>query len=284
MLLIIDSGSTKAEWAVLNEKKILFRACTEGFNPNYNKDLSSIISLNKNILSFDFEDITFVHYYGSGCSAEANIDKVEETLSKHFLNAKISVDDDMLAACHALFGDKKGVAAILGTGSNCCLFDGKKITKRAASLGFLIGDEGGGSHLGKNILQSYFYETMPESLRIDFYEAYHLDIKQFIENLYHKNLGAKYLASFAEFAGKHQENPFMESLVYQCFQQFVDLFIKKIEPLDDVEVGFVGSIAFYFKRILEKCLKDNNLKLGKILKEPMDGLIEKAILFSQLDT
>lgn len=276
MTLICDCGSTKAEWVVLDSENVIKRFITNGFNPNFTDNLAikNIIGEAKDIV--DNQEIGRILFYGSGCGTEANKIKVAMVLAIVFKIKDIEVYPDSLGACHALFGGNPGVACILGTGSNACVYDGEKITQSVVSLGFMLGDEGSGCHIGKRIVHDYFYKIMPENLRVKFDDKYHLDRETLLKNVYHGDTPSRYLAEFARFANENIDNQYVKNVVTECFEEFV-------EYVNDNEIprcarndmwGFVGSIAFAFHDILLQVLKNHNITCSKILKNPMDGLIE----------
>ena len=282
MLLICDCGSTKAEWAVLDGNNVVKRFITNGFNPNFtdNATMNRIISETKDII--DNQDVRKICFYGSGCGGDSNILRVKLIFSRIFSKAEVEIYPDTLAACHALFGNNSGVACILGTGSNASVYDGEVITQSAASLGFMIGDEGSGCHIGKRIVHDYFVGIMPEDLRVRFDEKYHLDRETFLKRVYQGEQPSRYLSEFARFAGENIENQYVIKLVEKCFEEFIETSFRPTAvsggtTFNDYarnDVGFVGSIAFAFKEILLKVLENHHIKCSKILKNPMDGLVE----------
>lgn len=287
MQLIVDSGSTKTEWILLNGNENQTRFLTAGFNPNYSdiQDFENLLSSVEtqcfaspndalhNIETQDIASLQKIHYFGTGCGNEQNCQLIKKVLQRHFPQAEIEVTHDMMAAARAVLGHKKGIACILGTGSNSCLYDGENITEKAVSLGYLVGDEGSGCHIGKEVIRSYFYGFMPEALCQKFNETNHLELKDFIDKTYHQLQPSRYLASFAEFAGEHQDEPFMHDLVYGCFEAFIKAFVLRFEHCKSMEISFVGSIAFYFQDILKECLQDHGLTMGDVKQAPADGLI-----------
>ena len=291
MQLIIDAGSTKTDWMLLDGKTVKNRFQTDGFNPNYSdrKDLENILSLvetrfiaspNNGIMSSRRDKsaslqqfIQSIHYYGTGCGNEQNCQLIKEVFQSRFPKAKITVTHDLMAACHALFGHGKGIACILGTGSNSCVYDGENITARAVSLGYLVGDEGSGMHIGREVVKACFYGFMPDDLRQQFHEAFHLELKDFIQQLYHGEQPSKYLASFAKFAGEHQDEPFMHNLIQGCFNDFIKAFVLRFKDCKALKISFVGSIAYHFQDLLKACLENNGLTLGTIIASPAEGLI-----------
>lgn len=275
MILICDCGSTKAEWVVLNGEIIVKRFITNGFNPNYtdNESIRNIIVEARNII--DNQDIDKIFFYGSGCGREADKIKMAIVLAMIFKIKDIEIHPDTLGACHALFGRNVGVACILGTGSNASRYDGERITESPASLGFIIGDEGSGCHIGKKIVHDYFYKIMPCDLRVRFYEKYHLERDVFVKKVYNGESPSRYLAEFAKFGTENIEHQYVVEAVGGCFDEFVNATLRPLQ--NDVEkssVGFVGSIAFAYREILLQVLANHNVKCVKILKNPIDGLIE----------
>ena len=270
MILICDCGSTKAEWVVLDGKNVTKRFITDGFNPNFtdNTTIKNIIVEAKN--NIDNQDIRKIFFYGSGCGTEANKLKTAMFLANTFNISNTYVYPDILGACHALFGNKSGIACILGTGSNACFYDGNKITESLASLGFILGDEGSGCHIGKTIVHDYFYKIMPEDLRAKFEEKYHLNREELLKNVYHGEAPSRYLAEFTKFAAENIEKLYIKNVVGDCFEDFS----TSLRFARNDTFGFVGSVAFAFKDLLLQVLENHNIKCSKILKNPMDGLIE----------
>ena len=276
MRLIIDAGSTKMEWILMDGNVVKQRFQTEGFNPNYaeRQCLENMVSFveTQNFASLQ-QNIRSIHYYGTGCGNEQNCLLIKEVFQHHFPNAEIHVTHDLMAACHALFGHEKGIACILGTGSNACLYDGENISEKAISLGYLVGDEGSGMPIGREVVRTYFYGFMPEDLRQQFEAEYHLELKDFIQQLYHNEQPPKYLASFAKFAGEHQNVPFIHDLVKGCFKAFVEAFVLRFEGCKEMKVGFVGSVAYHFQDVLKECLAEYSLTIGEVMQAPAEGLI-----------
>lgn len=276
MILICDCGSTKAEWVLLDGDNVAKRFITNGFNPNFtdNETIKGIVNEAKNII--DNQDVEKVFFYGSGCGSEANKIKVAMIFAIEFKINDIEVYPDTLGACHALFGKDSGIACILGTGSNACVYDGEKITQSVASLGFMIGDEGSGCHIGKRIVHDYFLGIMPENLRMKFDEKYHLDRERFLKRVYQGEQPSRYLAEFTKFASENIDNQYIRHIVGDCFEAFVSSSFRAERSEDEKSpaVGFVGSIASVFQDILLQVLENHDIKCSKILKNPMDGLVD----------
>lgn len=275
MKLIIDCGSTKADWVIIKGNYIINKFQTEGFNPNYTnkKHISSIIINEVGYKSY-IQDITEIFFYGTGCGNTQNRNLIYELLQSVFYKADIFVTHDIMAACHALFGNNKGIACILGTGSNSCYYDGEIIIKKAVSLGYIIGDDGSGSHIGKELLRAYFYKDMPEELSYLFEKEYDIEIMSIIDKIYHNSQTSKYLASFSRFAFDNKHHAYIKEICMNCFDKFIRHFILIYNSREDNKVSFVGSIAYHFQDILKECLENQGLKLGKVIKNPIDGLVE----------
>ena len=251
-----------------NELKSRF--LTGGFNPNY-ADIQMLVEM-FNGASLPNE-IQSIHYYGTGCGSEHNCHLIKKVFQTCFPMAEIQVTHDLMAACHALFGNGKGIACILGTGSNSCVYDGEKIVEKGVSLGYLVGDEGSGMHIGREVVRYCFYGFMPNELQRRFDETYRLELNDFIQNLYHNEQPSKYLATFAKFAGEHQAHPFIRDLVKRCFNAFVEAFVCRYHDCKTLKTSFVGSVAYHFQDILRESLSEHGFSLGEVMASPAEGLI-----------
>ena len=270
MRLIIDAGSTKMEWILMEGNVVKSRFMTEGFNPNYSDRQCLVETCQGASLP---NEIHSIHYYGTGCGNPQNCQMIKEVFQNRFPDAEIHVTHDLMAACNAVLGHEKGVACILGTGSNSCVYDGERIVDRAVSLGYLLGDEGGGMHIGREVVRAYFYGFMPEDLRQEFDATYHLELKEFIDRLYHEGQPSKYLASFAKFAGDNQTHPYIRDLVKGCFKSFIESFVLRYSDCKSLKISFIGSVAFHFKDILGESLLEYGLTMGSVMPTPAEGLV-----------
>lgn len=271
MKLIADSGSTKTDWVLLDDKGVVFEKKTRGYNPNHSGvDVLEDIVKNELDCRCDVADIKELWFYGAGCSDAEETRKVYDCLTMLFPKTTVYVEEDTLAACHALFGDEAGVACILGTGANASLYDGKNILSEPPSLGFILGDDGSGSYIGRNLIRHYVYNTMPQHIRKDF----DFDFPDFIQKIYHGETPAKHIASYAKFVDSHIDDPFIHDLVYDCFKSYVDNFLGYFADARKMKIAFVGSIAFSLQDILRECLTDNGYNIVKVLKSPHDAMIQ----------
>ena len=272
MRLIIDAGSTKMGWILMDGHEVKAHFVTKGFNPNYSPMQDLVETCHG--ASLPNGTIRSIHYYGTGCGNDQNCQAIKEVFQNQFPDADIHVTHDLMAACHAVLGHEKGIACILGTGSNSCLFDGEDIVEKAISLGYLVGDEGSGMHIGREVVRAYFYGFMPEDLSRQFDAAYHLELKDFIQHLYHEVQPSKYLATFAKFSGENQAHPYMYGLVKSCFNAFIEAFILRYENCKSLKISFIGSVAFHFKSLLEESLNEFGLTMGEVMQTPSEGLIK----------
>lgn len=274
MKLIIDAGSTKMEWALVDGNEVKARFTTEGFNPNYSNPNRLDVMLSSQLPAVVPSDLQSIYYYGTGCGAEKNCDLVARAFRQRFAEADIQVTHDMMAAARAVLGKESGIACIMGTGANSCVYDGECIVERAVSLGYMVGDEGSGGHIGRQIVRSYFYGFMPDDLRDLFQQQYPLTVDDFVAQLYHNSQPSRYLASFASFACEHQDHPFVAELCRRCFDDFIQAFICRYDGYKTMKVSFVGSVAYHFSSILKSCLASHDINMGEVLQAPMDGLVK----------
>ncbi len=275
MLLIADSGSTKTEWSLASEGKLLMQFKTAGFNPYYSSPDAIL-----HILQRDFPssmvpaDIDEIIYYGSGCSTPANCNIVSNAFRQLFSHAKTTINHDLLGAAHALLGRNSGIACILGTGSNSCAYDGENITDKVPSLGYLLGDEGSGVHIGKSLLKAYLYKEMPDQLAKVFEKQFPWSLADILDALYRKEKPGSFLAGFAPFARKNLHFPFMKDLISQVFDAFIEVQLSKYADYQKQSIGFTGSIAFQFSDILHERLLQHGIQAAKIMASPSDGLLD----------
>jgi len=215
-----------------------------------------------------------IHFYGTGCSNAANIKLVKDSLKKVFPKAKVFVDHDLAGAAKALCGKEKGIACILGTGSNSCYYNGKKIIKNSPGLGYILGDEGSGTYLGKKVIQYYLYNTFDPDLMDRFNAKYNTNTIEILESVYKKPLPNKYLANFATFLVENRGHYMVENIIEDGFNDFFFNHIYKYRESWTLPIHFVGSIAYGFKDVLKEICDSYELKLGKVIKNPIDGLVK----------
>jgi N-acetylglucosamine kinase-like BadF-type ATPase len=278
MILIADSGSTKTTWCLLSENETDTKYIeTKGINPNYLvKDSISAILKNElsPLLPSNHELIRKVYFYGSGCSTVPKCELVGESLRAITPNADVIVSHDLLGAAISLCGNDTGVACILGTGSNSCVYDGKNIKKTILSLGHLLGDEGGGVYIGKKILYHYLKNRFPEDLKIAFETKYQKTPEEFIALMYSSSNIVSFFADFTYFASENKAHPFVQNTIKNCFRDYFTEQVLIYEEANHYPIGFVGSVAFVFQNELKAVAEEFQLRVGKIIKNPIEGLKE----------
>jgi N-acetylglucosamine kinase-like BadF-type ATPase len=272
MKLIADSGSTRTTWLVSDGILRVGEHSTSGINPFYQteEEIGELIEhqLLPHVLSSTIDELFF---YGAGCAFDDKKKMVSNALQGGFPTARIEVESDLLGAARGLFGHESGIACILGTGSNSCEFDGSIITKNVSPLGYILGDEGSGAVLGKLFTGDCLKNQLPEWLRDKFMDEYELTPAILLDRVYKKPFPNRFLASFTPFLAHHLEEPAIFNLVYDAFDSF---FVRNIAQYNTAElpIGFVGSIAWYFRDVLEIVASEHQLEIAKIVQSPVDGL------------
>jgi glucosamine kinase len=272
-VLIADCGATKGEWCLLQngKKKTML---TQGISPYFLTSEQIAQLLAKELMpKLKNATVDEVFYYGTGCSNPANVQLVSKALKTHFAKAKINVSHDIMAAARAGCGKQKGIACILGTGSNSCYFDGKKIVKNNPAPGYVLGDEGSGAYLGKKVLQYYIYKTFDEEMMLAFEHRFNTSYVQILDHVYKQPFPNRYLASFAVFLAENRGHYMIENIIEDGLYDFFQNHIYKYTESWKYPINFVGSVAFGFKDVLRELCHTFELQLGTVIKKPMDGLI-----------
>jgi len=273
-ILIADSGSTKCEWCLLSggrKKKVE----TIGISP-YFLDSAGIgqVLMKELVPSLKKDQVDVVYYYGTGCNNPDNRKIVQKAIQKVFPDARVHVTHDLMGAALALCGKTKGIACIMGTGSNSCYFDGRKIAKNSPGLGFILGDEGSGAYLGKKVLQYYLYNTFDEELRYKFDAKYVTTAKEILEKVYRGPLPNRYLASFNMFLVENRGHYMVENIIEDALNDFFFYHLCKYRESWKLPIHFVGGVAYGFRDVIKELCGVYEFELGKILQKPMDGLIK----------
>lgn len=281
MKILVDSGSTKADWIALDDTgKVLFTTQTLGLNPEVLSKDEIIDRLeDKFDISHNKDKIEYLFFYGAGCGTNRMKDFLSKVFEEYFTKAKVTVHEDTYAAVYATTPkDEQAIVCILGTGSNCSFFDGKVLHQKVQSLGYIAMDDCSGNRFGRHLLRGYFFNKMPKELATEFEEEYNVDADFVKNNLYKQPNPNAYLATFAKFLIKHKDTNFCKTFIYAEMEDFVENYIKQFENYNKVPVHFVGSIAFYLKEELEEVLNKHKIKVGNVLRRPIDGLIAYHIL------
>jgi glucosamine kinase len=276
MILIADGGSTKTNWCQLSDagQRVYFN--TEGYNPDFVDTPTIVASLQKNLPdTIPSQDVNEIYFYGAGVSSPAKAEVIASALRQLFPSAhRVEVTEDLLAAARALLGHSAGFAAILGTGTNSCIYDGHKITYNVDSLGYFLGDEGSGSFLGKRLLRDYMRGLLPdglqEALRVEYEVGGRNDI---IDQLYNKPLPNRYLASFAKFAYDHNNVSYCRQIVVESFQAFFQNIVRHYPNYQQYSFNCIGSVGYNFRDALTQVANEHGMQVGKIIRSPIDDLV-----------
>ncbi len=281
MKLLVDSGSTKADWIAIDDNgKVLFTTQSLGLNPEvldkeeiiHRLDDKFDISHNKNKASHLF-------FYGAGCGTDRMKNFLTEVFQNYFKNATVVVHEDTYAAVYATTPkDAEAIVCILGTGSNCSYFDGKILHQKVQSLGYIAMDDCSGNRFGRHLLRGYYFNKMPKDLAQEFEEEYNVDPDYIKHNLYKEPNPNAYLATFAKFLIKHKDTDFCKKYIQMEMEDFVENYVEQFDICRDVPVHFVGSIAFYLKDELTEVLAKKGITVGNVLRRPIDGLIAYHVL------
>lgn len=270
MILIADSGSTKTDWRLLNKDKIQSFE-SKGINPTLISE-----ELVKEIIQETFKNFSLpiaqLFFYGAGCSSDSRKNLVKIALQKVFPNAEIYVEHDLLGSARASCGLQEGLAGIIGTGSNCCVYNGTEITKSIPSGGFYMSDEGGGVNLGRRLLKAFIEEYLPLDLMEAFENRYQLEVDDILQRLYKQPFPNRYMASFSQFVYHHKEHPFVSSLILEEFRSFFDNKVIRFEEAKSLPLSLVGSVAFYYHEFVKSVAQEKGVTIGTILEKPISGI------------
>lgn len=274
MILVADSGSTKADWVLADNGTLVAEYNTIGFNPFFHQEKDVLHALTADPgMAVVKDKISEVRFFGAGCSSPQRNLIIQEALQKFFIHATVVVEHDMKAAALATCGDEAGIACIIGTGSNVCYFDGKTVHEGAHGLGYILGDEGSGSYYGKKLLAFYLYKILPKDLHQKFTDEYQLTKEMIVDKVYNQPNANVFLASFAKFLSDFRDHTFIQKLVTKGMDEYFETNVCAMEHYKKVPVHFVGSIAYYFDDILKEVADSYDVKLGKIIKKPIYDLM-----------
>jgi glucosamine kinase len=272
MIIIADSGGSKTDWRLIETNGTIGQANAPGFNPYY----QPIDDLKKNVQELLIpkikEQVNKIFFYGAGVSSVKNQLAIKSAFLEFFPEAHIEIGWDLLAAARALCGHEAGIACIMGTGSNSCLYDGEKIVGNVANLGWILADEGSGANIGRKFLVDYLRDIAPATLRKQFHERFPLSREEFLEKVYQQERPSAFLASFTKFIFQHLKEPYCYKLIYNSFSEFYENNVMKYENYKNLKVHFTGSISFYFSDILRQVAADKGITVKNILEGPIAGL------------
>ncbi|MBK8518620.1 MAG: hypothetical protein IPL55_20750 [Saprospiraceae bacterium] len=274
MFIIVESGSTKADWVVVDDAENKRFYSSLGVNPSTQIDFEDLSEYKG--LCLELPNISDVFFYGAGADDPESNSRIKGWLSSYGFNGNVKVAGDTIAAARACFGDTPGIVGILGTGSNSGVYDGKKITKAITSLGYVFSDEGSGVHLGREIIKSYFYGTMPHRISEIFKDNYHLTKSEVVQKVYREAGGSRYIASFAKFLTIINDD-WKDKLIKKIFREFIELRILMYDESKTLPVRFAGSIAYYHKLYLDEVLAEYGLFTSEVVHQPIYKLIDYHI-------
>jgi N-acetylglucosamine kinase-like BadF-type ATPase len=281
MKLLVDSGSTKADWIAINEAgKVLFTTQSLGLNPEVLSKEEIIERLEDRFdISHNKTKATHLYFYGAGCGTDRMKNYLSDVFQEYFPNAEVYVHEDTYAAVYATTPEgEQAIVCILGTGSNCSFYDGNTLHQKVQSLGYICMDDCSGNRFGRHLLRGYMFNKMPQDMVKELEKSYNVDVDVIKHNLYKEPNPNAYLATFAKFLIKHKDTDFCKKYIYSEMEDFVENYIKQYDNYREVPVHFVGSIAFYLKDELQEVLSNHGITLGNVLRRPIDGLIAYHIL------
>lgn len=282
MVAIIDSGSTKSDWVILDEfRNIFLNTHTIGFNPNFISKNSIATEIEKNqSLMLLKNTITKIFFYGAGCGVQKNRDLIAREMRAVFGNdVETVVREDLIAAAYAAYRGTPAMVCILGTGSNSCYFDGKEISIQLPSLGFLIGDEGSGGAIGKQLVRRYFMKKLPADLQQEFEAEYHLSVEEALHQMYHQPRPNAFLASFNRFVTDRISHPYFVEMVSAEMRNFFEYQVLPYTQSRTSEINFIGSVAYFYENILRSVAQEFQLRVGHIVQKPIESLVDYHIRY-----
>jgi len=277
MILVVDSGSTKTDWIAVDiSGDTLFATQTLGLNPQV---LSSAILKERIINNFDLyqnrEQVTHLYFYGAGCGVDSPQQRIKKVFDEIFVHAEIIIKEDTYAAVYATVQpEEEAIVCILGTGSNCTYYDGSNIEQRVTSLGYILMDEASGNFFGKQLIRSYYFNTMPKQLALEFEKEYDLSPDAVKENIYRRENPNTYLATFSRFLIKHKDIPLFQDIIAKGLKRFINHQILQFNNANEVPIHFIGSISHFLKDEIETALKRKGLTMGRIVQRPIDELVK----------
>lgn len=278
MVLIADSGSTKVDWCLVKDGKIVVRTATTGMNALLMTEVEMADIIGRELLprldGVDVHEIAEVHFYGAGCLSDDVCGNVRRAIQLHIPAKDVEVTTDLLAAARALCGHETGIACILGTGSNSCYYNGSQIIDHVSPLGYILGDEGSGAVLGRLLVGDVLKKQLPHELCEKFLQQYNLDTLEIIHRVYREPHPNRFLASVSPFLLENIEEPAIHRLVLNSFKSFFVRNIYHYEGYKGLAVNFVGSIAYYYRDVLKEAADAIDATLGTIVISPMEGLIK----------
>lgn len=275
VILIADSGSTKTDWYLADNGSVLKTLKTSGLNPYFLESQQVYDILKKEFNgSLSWDKLQHIWFYGSGCSSSEKKAVIGHALRDLFPDVDITVEHDLLGAARALFGNEKGIAGILGTGSNSCLYDGNNVIDTIFSMGYVFGDEGSGAYMGKKYLTRHLKNNVPAELYDAFQNKYPYTPEDILNNVYKKPFPSRFLASFTLFLKEHIDHPFVADMVIECFDDFFREQVMVYKGYTELPFSCVGSVGYHFRDQLKVAAEINNISISSVLAAPMESLLD----------
>ena len=274
MILIVESGSTKADWVLLDGVNTISSFQIKGWNPLFLSSEQMMLRLKSySELKTVFTKILEVHFYTPGCSNLSSFNILESSLKSFFVNANVIIKTDLYAAARAAYNSKPLFVSILGTGSNTAFYNGESIDQLKPSLGYVMGDEGSGASLGRLLLRSYLYQNLPADLHIEFSKKHSISKEMVLKSVYKDDQPNQFLASYVPFLVSHKMHPFVKDLVQKEFKCYLDTHVLSHPLCYDYSISFIGSVAFYFQDIIRALCEEYNLDIAEFVRFPIHSLI-----------
>ncbi len=274
MILIADSGSTKTTWCIVSGEGDALPTChTSGINPFLQTE-DEISECLKQEFSLSRGFFDAVYFYGAGCANPEKNEKVKRPLALFFDTGNISVNSDLMAAARSLCGSSPGIAAIIGTGSNTCYYDGSQIIRHVSPLGYILGDEGGGTVMGRKLLADVLKNQLPETIIRKFFDKYKLEPAEILHNVYREPFPNRFMAKFTHFIAENIDHPSIYGLVKESFTDFFVRNISQYPESAHLPVNVTGSIGWHFSSVLKQAAEENGFSIGIVTETPMEGLLE----------
>lgn len=273
MFLIVESGSTKADWMFIDKTSESYFTSI-GFNPNFHTKATILEHLQGHPEVIQIaERVEQLHFYGAGCSTPQGVQLIKDGFGAVFPHATMTIETDLVACARATYNEKPQISCVLGTGSNACVHKGEGIHQEAPSLGYILGDEASGAYYGKQLLRDYFYNRLPSELRIEL-NVLGISRNEVIHRVYNRPQANAYLASFAKILIDNKGLEYSKKLISKGLNDFFDIHIMCYDNYKEYELNFVGSIAYHLQEELQAMASERGLEIGRIIQRPLERLVE----------
>lgn len=276
MIIIADSGSSKTSWAIV-ENGIVRHIETVGLNPFFISDEQLHTAVGEVFKALDPGYVQNIYFYGSGCGSESNRQKFRTCFAAHCPQATIDVDTDLVGAAFALFGKEKGIACILGTGTNAGLYDGEQITQSPKSLGYILGDTGSGASIGLSLLKLYLHSKLPDDVARQLEATHNVEHAYLLENVYKRERANRFFSTYVSFARDHQDCPPIRAMLEEQFNEFFHYFILPYPEAQTLPIRMIGSVALYFQNLLKVLAQPYGIVIDQVVQRPIDLMVERLI-------